>query len=90
MLARSLINVDGDFLENLMVLESLSCGGPATLAFLLVILLDLSPPQRPNTGMPGQGFDRTTPAKGQRIESMSGVLLGKSGKTVLRNHGNTG
>lgn len=42
MLARSLINVDGDFLENLMVLESLSCGGPAALAFLLVILLDLS------------------------------------------------
>lgn len=43
MLARSLINVDGDFLEDLIVLESLGCGDPATLGFLLVILLDLSP-----------------------------------------------
>lgn len=42
MLARNFINVDSGFLENLMVLESLSCGGPAALAFLLVILLDLS------------------------------------------------
>lgn len=42
------MNVDGGFLENLMVLESLSCGDPAALAFLLVILLDLSPAQHWN------------------------------------------
>lgn len=48
MLARSLMNVDGGFLENLMVLESLSCGYPAALAFLLAILLDLSPAQHWN------------------------------------------
>lgn len=90
MLARNLINVDGDFLENVMVLESLGRGDPASLAFLLVILLYLLPPHQPNAGMPGQGFDRTTPTKGQQVESMSRILLGKSGKTVLPNHGNTG
>ena len=90
MLARSLISVDSDFLEDLMVLESLGCGDPATLAFLLVFLLDLSPPHWPNAGMPGQGSDRATPTKGQSVESMSRVLLGKSGKPGLQNHENTG
>lgn len=69
MLARSLINVDSDFLEDLIVLESPGCGDPTALAFLLVILLDLSPPHWPNAGMPGQGSDRATPTKGQWVES---------------------